>query len=364
MQFDLSGEWRRSINGKTLDFVTVPGCYPPMGECDLTIESACRTGSSSPARAISSSPKASSPRPDFSVNGQPVGRAGPFVPYRFELPAGLLTADTTITARVRDLPEPFGTTPGRRFDAGLIRRVYLERRPAAFLDDVDFRYELAPDFASAMCTVGVDVDGPAAGAVEAVLRERPSGDELARGSGQASSPLTFNLPRPRPWSPERPHLYALEVRLEGDDEPYQELVGFRTLEVAGSDFFLNGERLLLRGVCRHEFTTEFGYTVPEAAVRRDLERIKAAGFNYVRLVHSPQAACVPRLAAEIGLLVSEEPGACWHNLADPDIAARALETLRRLVLRDRACPSVFAWLLYNECPPVMDYTVQRGRPLP
>jgi len=358
MQFDLSGEWQRSIGGKTLDCVRVPGCYPPVGECTLATEIGLPEGFVQPGARCFLVTEGVLATAEFAVNGRPVGQAGPFVPYRFELPADLMSERVAITAVVRDVIEPFGTTPGRRFDAGLFRRIYLERRPAAFLESVAFRYELSSDFRAATCAVHAHVDGPPAGALEVVLRHRESGEEVARARGAAGLPLTFEVSRPRLWSPERPDLYSLEVRLDGDDETYRDLVGFRRIEVAGQDFLLNGERLLLKGVCRHEFTTEFGYTVPEEAVRRDLERIKAAGFNYVRLVHSPQAACVSRLAAEIGLLVTEEPGACWHDLAHPEIAAQALETLRRTVLRDRNCPSVFAWLLYNECPPVPEYAVR------
>ena len=72
-------------------------------------------------------------------------------------------------------------------------------------------------------------------------------------------------------------------------------------------------------------------------------------------MHAPQAAAVPRIAARLGLLVSEEPGACFMDLADERIASAAIESMRRTVLRDRNCPSVFAWLIYNECNPHTGY---------
>ncbi len=92
-------------------------------------------------------------------------------------------------------------------------------------------------------------------------------------------------------------------------------------------------------------------------MRRELGMIKHAGFNYIRLVHSPQAGCVSRIAAELGLLVSEEPGTCFHDLGNPAIAAPAVECLRRTVRRDRNVPSILAWLIYNECNPNVDYAV-------
>ncbi len=89
--------------------------------------------------------------------------------------------------------------------------------------------------------------------------------------------------------------------------------------------------------------------------------IKHAGFNFVRLVHAPHSRHVPQLAAEIGLLVSEEPGPCWHDLSDEALAGSALEALRRTVLRDRNCPSVFAWSLFNECVPDIPYAVRAAQ---
>ncbi|MCJ7737065.1 MAG: hypothetical protein MUQ10_07090, partial [Anaerolineae bacterium] len=124
------------------------------------------------------------------------------------------------------------------------------------------------------------------------------------------------------------------------------------------DMFLNGQRLVLKGVNRHEFTAASGYSPVEEDVRHELAMIRHAGFNYVRLVHSPQAACVCRIAAELGLLVSEEPGACFHDLSDERIVTPALECLARMVRRDRNVPSVLAWLIYNECNPDTAYAVR------
>ena len=62
-----------------------------------------------------------------------------------------------------------------------------------------------------------------------------------------------------------------------------------------------------------------------------------------------------RIAADLGLFVSEEPGTCFHDLADPTIAEPAIESMRRTVKRDRNVPSIFAWLIYNECNPNIDF---------
>ena len=354
---DLAGRWVRSVGGRDIDFVDVPGSYAPLGECTLERAFDCPWGGGAEGRAFLVTEGVLA-TVTFSVNGQEVGSAGPWATYRFELPAGLLGERNTIRARVRDIQEAFGPTPGRRFDAGLVRPLWIERRPAVFLEDMAFRAEPAGDFSSAACTVAVEVNG-GDGAVDVVLAERDTGRVVGGGGATPGKPAAFTVEWPRPWSPEMPFLYTLTATLRGEpSEVLTEQVGFRRIEVRARDFYLNGNRLLLKGVCRHEFTDAGGYSPSEADVRRELGMIRHAGFNYVRLVHSPQAGCVSRIAAELGLLVSEEPGTCFHDLGDPAVAAPAVECLRRTVRRDRNVPSVFAYLIYNECNPNADYAVR------
>jgi beta-glucuronidase len=345
------------VDGRTIDYVEVPGSYRPIGQCLLEFE----FDSNWPARPekgdryflVTEGVLASAA---FSLNGQSLGNAGPWANYRFELPAGSLRpGKNTMSALVRDIVEAFGPTPGRRFDAGLVRKIWIERRPSAFLERFCFTAELSPDLASADCTVAVDISGPAQPA-QILLTESATGREIFRGQASPDRPVRFRVEYPRLWSPTMPNLYELTATLNSDS--IREHVGFRRIETRGPDFFLNNQRLLLKGVCRHEFNFASGYSPSDAEVRLEMERIKHAGFNYVRLVHSPHGPIACRVAAQIGLLVSEEPGTCFHNLGDEAIAAPAVESLRRTILRDRNVPSIFAWLIYNECDPNTEYAVR------
>lgn len=354
-ELQLGGWWQRSVGAGCIDFVAVPGSYEPLGECTLEREFRWTPADAGASWRYSLCTEGVLADAAFTLNGTPLGRAGPWVPYRFEIPPGTLQESNHLLARVRDTVVPFGLTPGRRMDAGLIRGISIERRPAAFISSLQFHHELSQDFARAACSVAVAIDGAAPGTtVEALLEEVESGQRVAGASAGAGQALEFEVPEPRLWSPESPHLYRLRVRARGgaaDGDVAAETVGFRRIEIRGRDFFLNGKRLVLKGVCRHEFLASHAFSPAEAAVERDLALIKHAGFNFVRLVHAPQAAAVPRIAARLGLLVSEEPGACFMDLSDERIASAAIESMRRTVLRDRNCPSVFAWLIYNECNP-------------
>lgn len=353
---DLGGWWQRLIGGQLIDYVHVPGSYPPAGQCTLMRQFRLDRMPSDGCRSflVTEGVLANA---TFSLNGRQLGVAGPWTTYRMEIPPDLLREDNEIQADVRDMIESFGPMPGRRFDGGLVRDLYIEHRPQTFLADFAFRQELDDEFSAADCTVEIELDAPERLTAEVVLVELPSRQVVARAAAASDRPARFHIERPNLWSPERPDLYELTVRLP-DGDCLTERVGFRRIDVRGQDFYLNGWRLLLKGVCRHEFNSRDGYSPSEAEIRRELARIRHAGFNYVRLVHSPQASSVCRIAAELGLLVSEEPGTCFHDLSDEAVYLPALECLRRTVKRDRNVPSILAWLIYNECNPNAAYAVK------
>jgi glycosyl hydrolase family 2 len=355
---DLGGQWLRRVGEADIDFVTVPGSYPPLGESTLSRSFELPWKASESERFFLCTEGVLA-RARFVLNGKEIGVAGPWATYRFEFPAELLQTDNVIEAEIRDIVEDFGPTPGRRFDAGLVRPIWIERRSATFLEDMSFQANLSEDGSRADCTVRVELDGPEKPEVELVLSERDTGRVVASAIATNDAPARLGVDFPRPWTPDTPNLYTLTATLANDPtEILSENVGFRRLEVRGRDFFLNGERLLLKGVCRHEFTHASGYSPSEDEVRREMAAIRHAGFNYVRLVHSPHARCVCRIAAELGLLVSEEPGTCFHDLSDPGVYAPAFEALRRTVKRDRNVPSILAWMIYNECNPDTTYAIR------
>ena len=354
---ELAGQWVRSIGGRDIDFVSVPGSFPPVGECELARNFECQPDPQARWFLCTEGVLASA---GFKINGKEIGVAGPWATYRFEIPPDVLQERNQITATIHDLTEPFGPTPGRRFDAGLVRRIWIERRPRTLLQSLCFTADLSPDLSRADCIARVELDGPSREPVRIVLHDCTTGRPIISTTATPGAPATFTVGSPLLWSPVRPNLYTLTATLAGD-VPATEQVGFRRIEVRGRDFYLNNQRFLLKGICRHEFTDQSGYSPSEEDVRRELAMIKHAGFNYIRLVHSPHAGCVCRIAAELGIFVSEEPGTCFHDLADPSIFGPAFEALRRTILRDRNVPSIFAWLIYNECNPNSEYAVMAAK---
>jgi hypothetical protein len=147
------------------------------------------------------------------------------------------------------------------------------------------------------------------------------------------------------------------VQTAAGDDTYSFRTGFRDVRIRGRDFELNGSRVVLHGVCRHDMWKDQGFTLTAGQMQRDMQMIKMMGANFVRLVHYPHHRRIVELADELGLLVTEEPGhwnVDFHKMPRGRIDV-SLQVLERTIRRDWNSPSVFAWLAGNECTVTVDY---------
>ncbi|WP_326812858.1 glycoside hydrolase family 2 TIM barrel-domain containing protein [Streptomyces scopuliridis] len=169
--------------------------------------------------------------------------------------------------------------------------------------------------------------------------------------------LRATVPDVRAWSAETPELYGLTLRLHRPDgsvaDTSRHRIGFRTVEITGKDLLVNGERVFIRGVNRHDFHPLTGRTVTAGEMRADLETIKRFGFNAVRTSHYPNDPALLDLADELGLYLVDEANIESHDHAheladDPRYLAAFTERVARMALRDKNHPSVIVWSLGNE----------------
>ena len=167
----------------------------------------------------------------------------------------------------------------------------------------------------------------------------------------------LEIPDVGPWSAEVPTLFPLTVSLHTPTEEVAEqvvlLVGFRRVEIVGRDLLLNGRRVFLRGVNRHDFDRFSGRTVDRAAMRQDLVLMKQFGFNAVRTSHYPNDPAFLELTDELGLYVIAEADieshAFWGTLChDPRYLGAWVDRVARMAQRDKNHPSVILWSLGNE----------------
>jgi len=169
--------------------------------------------------------------------------------------------------------------------------------------------------------------------------------------------LEAMVPDIRPWSSETPQRYRLVVSLrdaEGEiREANAQWIGFRSVEIRDRDLLLNGERILIRGVNRHDHHPDRGKTLTREDMERDVVLMKRFGFNAVRCAHYPNDPAFLDLCDEYGLWVIDEANVESHGrqvaLADDSrYHAAIVERVVRMVQRDRSHPCVIAWSLGNE----------------
>ena len=154
-----------------------------------------------------------------------------------------------------------------------------------------------------------------------------------------------------------PYLYTLVLTLKdsaGQAVDYESCkVGFRQVEIKDSVMLLNGRRLVLRGVDRHEHHPQRGRALTEEDMRQEIVLMKQLNFNTVRTSHYPDHTTWYDLCDEYGIYLIDEANLETHGVEgelsqDPAWAAAYLERATRMVLRDKNHPSVLLWSLGNE----------------
>jgi beta-galactosidase len=178
--------------------------------------------------------------------------------------------------------------------------------------------------------------------------------------GSAVTESTGTVAHPRLWGPppqQQPHRYvAVTTIAQGDKvvDTYETPFGIRTLKFDPNEgFFINGEHILLNGVCNHHDLGALGTAVNYRALQRQLEMLRDMGCNALRTSHNPPAPELLELADTMGLLIMDEAFDMWVrqktprdcHLIFPDWGQ---QDLRAMVRRDRNCPSVILWSIGNE----------------
>ena len=181
--------------------------------------------------------------------------------------------------------------------------------------------------------------------------------------GRYKTDLSFSkkIPGIRTWSAETPNLYTLYITLKNKQGAVLEVVparvGFRSIEIKGRDFLVNGKRVFFKGVNRHEHDARRGHTLTKADMLKDMEMMKKLNVNAVRQSHYPPDPYWLELCDEYGLYVIDEANIESHGryydlqytLAnDRQWRIPHLERIKRMYERDKNHSSIITWSLGNE----------------
>ena len=128
---------------------------------------------------------------------------------------------------------------------------------------------------------------------------------------------TWNIKNPLKWSAETPHLYKLRVDLTDGSRLMESLtqnIGFRKIEIKGSQFLVNGQPVLIKGVNRHEIDPDGGYVVSTERMLQDIRIMKEHNINAVRTSHYPNDPRWYDLCDQYGLYVVAEANIETHGM--------------------------------------------------
>lgn len=295
------------------------------------------------------------------LNGIRLGEMLAYAPYRFEITDIARSTGNELRVVIEDIHVAFGPSEGWENYGGIIRDVSLELTGAGVIEETTWATEFDSTYAKAKCRVSAKTDAPDGTLIRYTLADAAGRNVYDTTAGNE---CTFDIISPVMWSPHMPYLYTLTTELIIDgivSDRRTEKVGFKEFIAKGRRFYLNGKPLFLVGVCRHDLYGDDGHTASYARMRRDMEMIKAAGVNFVRLVHYPHDPRIIDIADEIGLMVSEEPGLWWSDMHNKEICDGSLEVLRRTVIRDRNHASIAFWLSFNECIFTPEYLMDAAR---
>jgi len=160
------------------------------------------------------------------------------------------------------------------------------------------------------------------------------------------------LKNPKLWSTANPNLYQVKTQILYKDNVVDEkieTIGYRWFRFDDyGAFYLNGERLLLRGTHRHEEHAGYGAAMPNELHVRDIEQIKGIGANFLRLGHYPQDPVVYEMCNKLGIIVWDELPWCRGGMGTEQWQANTERLLEEQITQNYNHPSILFWSLGNE----------------
>jgi hypothetical protein len=287
------------------------------------------------------------------VNGQEAGplHQGAFYRFKYDV-TGLLKfgRENLLEVSVSDKSADSSVNGAERnadywVFGGIFRPVWLQAEPAQFVDRVAIDARADGTFIMDYYLGG----NGNADTVEVTLR-----DALGKIAGKSISVpvneghITTKISAPKLWTAETPVLYTAVVQLRRGGTILHELkqrFGFRTIEVRpGEGLLVNGQRVLLKGVCRHVAWPTLGRSSSDRIAKLDVGLIQEMNMNAVRMSHYPPDEEFLDLCDEKGLYVLDELTG-WQHKYDTDVGR---QHVREMISRDVNHPSIIIWDNGNE----------------
>lgn len=232
---------------------------------------------------------------------------------------------------------PFGYVIDYMTYGGIYREVSLEVKEQCYIKDVFVRATVAGSVFADVTFDGGDKDQE----FGIIIIDKATGEELARLPGKKGYCAISKVPGYKKWDLESPNLYILRVESETDVK--EVTFGFRDSDFRADGYYLNGKKVTIMGLNRHQSYPYVGYAMPKSMQAYDADILKyELGVNAVRTSHYPQSQHFIDRCDEIGLLVfTEIPG--WQHIGDAKWKEQAVKNTEEMVTQYRNHPSIILW---------------------
>jgi len=173
--------------------------------------------------------------------------------------------------------------------------------------------------------------------------------------GTTAIEFSLTIQNPELWGIDHPNIYRMLVQVRDADrhllDQHSDTFGVRTIEIRDRHLLLNGERVRLTGVARHEDSVSEGLAETTGTMRYDYDDMKSLHVALTRPVHYPQNPFILDYADRHGILLLPEIPV-WQfseaQLQNPTVIALAKQQLREMIEESGNHPSIFAWSVCNE----------------
>lgn len=265
--------------------------------------------------------------------------------------------------------------------SGIERDVYLYSTPKLDIRDFKVTGDLTDNYTTGVLSVKAEINSykidtghlhskPEPFSLEYELRDATgnslfkkvvAGNHTVLGNYKTNVTFGEKIPNVHTWSAETPYLYTLYLSLKDGKGTLLEVVpvrvGFRSIEIKNNNFLVNGKRVFIKGVNRHEHDPRQGHTLTKEDMIKDMEMMKKLNVNAVRHSHYPPDPFWMDLCDEYGLYVVDEANIESHGRYydlgytlgnDKKWLVAHMARITRMYERDKNHTAVVTWSLGNE----------------
>jgi hypothetical protein len=292
-----------------------------------------------------------------SINGQLAGpiHQGGYYRFKYDITSLLKPGDNMLEVTIsKKSANASINLAERRADfwqfGGIFRPVYLEVMPQNYIDHIALDAKADGSLTVNVFAPESKSENKITAEVQTLTGQKVGELIFAKAiSGQAATVLRGSFKNIVPWNPEFPKLYNMVVSLKEANgvtiHQVKQRFGFRTMELRLHDgIYVNGKKVILKGVCRHSEWPESGRTLSKALSIMDVNLMKDMNMNAVRMSHYPPDQHFLDVCDSLGMFVLDELTG-WQNKYDTIVGKKLV---KEMVVRDVNHPSIIFWDNGNE----------------